>query len=242
MPADHAIDDRQAFVSDLSRAFEVAEREPVLVTFGIRPTGPDVNFGYLRRGERLSERFHRVAQFTEKPDHARALEWVASGHYLWNSGVFVWRCSTFQAALEAGRPALARGLASLAWSGSGEDFERQLDAVFPGLESISVDYAVLEHAANTVMIEAAFDWDDLGSWGAWARRQPSDERGNVLYGDALALDCEHCVVVGEGGTAAAMGLRDMIVVHAGGATLSCRLEDSDQVRRVSEAACARGPR
>ena len=108
------------------------------------------------------------------------------------------------------------------------------------LESISVDYAVLERAPNVLVLEASFDWDDLGSWSAWARRQPHDERGNVLFGDAFALDCERCVVVGDGGTAAAMGLRDMVVVHADGATLTCRLSDSDQVRRVSEAVRARG--
>ena len=85
------------------------------------------------------------------------------------------------------------------------------------------------------MVEAAFDWDDLGSWGAWARRQPRDERGNVRYGDAVAIDCDGCVVVGESGTAAALGLRDTVVVHANGATLSCPLERAEDVRRLVEA-------
>ena len=116
------------------------------------------------------------------------------------------------------RPADARG------------FERALDGVFPGLESVSVDYAVLEHAPDTLVLEAAFDWDDLGSWGAWARRQPRDEHGNVLFGDAVAVDCRGCIVVGEGGTAAALGLEDMVVVHVDGSTLACRLEETDRVR------------
>ena len=110
-----------------------------------------------------------------------------------------------------------------------------MEQVFPALESISVDYAVLEHAPNTLVIDSTFDWDDLGSWGAWARRQVRDPRGNVRFGDAVVLDCEGCVVVGDGGTAAAMGLKDMVVVHAGEGTLTCRLEDSDRVRRVTEA-------
>ena len=239
MPADHAIDDEAAFAADLARGFELAERERVLVTFGIRPTGPETNFGYIRRGAKLAERLHRVAQFTEKPDRARAAEWVASGDYAWNGGIFVWRRGVFFDALEAGRPAIAAALRGFQFPRSPEGFSNALREVFPALESISVDYAVLEHAPNVVVIEASFDWDDLGSWGAWARRQSRDARGNVLFGDTIAIDCERCVVVGEGGVAAAMGLRDMVVVHAGGATLSCRLEDSDRVRQVSEAARAR---
>ena len=239
MPADHAIDDEAAFTSDLTRAFELAERERVLVTFGIRPTGPETNFGYIRRGAKLAERLHRVAQFTEKPDRARAAEWVASGEYAWNGGIFVWRRGVFFDALGAGRPAIAAALRGFQFPRSPEGFSNALRDVFPALESISVDYAVLERAPNGVVIEASFDWDELGSWGAWARRQSRDARGNVLFGDTIAIDCERCVVVGEGGTAAAMGLRDMVVVHAGGATLSCRLEDSDRVRQVSEAARAR---
>jgi mannose-1-phosphate guanylyltransferase/mannose-6-phosphate isomerase len=240
MPADHAIDDHAAFRGDVERAFALAEREAVLLTFGIRPTHPEVNFGYIRRGEPLGERLYRVAQFAEKPDRARAEAWVSGGGHLWNSGIFVWRAGTFLRALEAARPALATTLAAL---GSVRDlafFERALESAFPGAESISVDHAVLEHAPNVLALEAAFDWDDLGSWGAWARRQPQDARGNVLFGDALAIDCDDCVVVGDGGTAAAMGLRGMVVVHAQGATLSCRLEDSDRVRRVGEALRARG--
>ena len=114
--------------------------------------------------------------------------------------------------------------------------------MFPTLESISVDYAVLEQAPNVLVLEASFDWDDLGSWGAWARRQPRDARGNVAFGDAVVVDCDDCVVVGEGGTAAAMGLRGMVVVHVNGATLTCPVADSESVRKVSEAVRARGAR
>lgn len=240
LPADHAIDDVAAFRSDLERAFDLAERQAVLITFGIRPTLPETSFGYIRRGARLAERLHRVAQFTEKPDRERAAAWVAGGEHLWNSGVFVWRCSTLLDALQASRPDLAGPLRTLAGHADDPAFERGLEEVFPGLEAVSVDYAVLEHAPNTVVIEAGFDWDDLGSWRAWGRRQPRDEWGNVLFGDAVALDCERCIVVGDGGTAAAMGLRDMVVVNAGGATLACRIEDSERVRRVTEALRARG--
>lgn len=240
LPADHAVDDEDAFARDLTRAFEVAEKQPVLVTFGIRPSSPHTSFGYIQRGEKLADHLHRVAKFTEKPDRARAEQWLAGGVHLWNSGIFVWRKGVFFDALEAGRPAIARALRSFQFPRSPEGFSTALRALFPALESVSVDYAVLESAPNTVVIEATFDWDDLGSWSAWARRQKRDERGNVRFGDTVLVDCDGCVVVGEGGTAAAMGLREMVVVHANGATLSCRLEDSERVRQVSEALRERG--
>lgn len=234
LPADHAVDDEDAFTRDLARAFEAAEREAVLLTFGIRPTGPETNFGYVRRGAKLADRLYRVAQFTEKPDRARAAAWVAGGEHLWNSGIFVWRKRVFFDALQAGRPAVAEALRGLP-SGGAAAFERALGEVFPALESVSVDYAVLEGAANTLMLEASFDWDDLGSWSAWARRQERDGRGNVRFGDTQVIDCDDCVVVGDGGTAAAIGLQKMVVVNAAGATLACRIEDSERVREVSAA-------
>lgn len=241
LPSDHAITDEAAFAADLTRAFEVAEREPLLVTFGIPPTAPDTNFGYVKRGTRLESRLHRTAQFTEKPDRARAEQWVASGEYVWNSGMFVWRTRTFRDALASGRPAIAQAFAGLAFrAGEEPAFEAALAERFPALESVSVDYAVLETAPNVVVLDAAFDWDDLGSWAAWARRQPRDARGNVTWGDAVPVDCDDCVVVGDGAPAAALGLSDMVVVATPNGTLVCRRQDSEQVRRVTEAVRARG--
>ena len=241
LPADHAIDNEDAFARDFELAFEVAEREDVLVTFAIPAAEPDPNFGYLQRGAALADRLFRVARFTEKPTREKAAEWLAEGGYLWNSGMFVWKRSTFFDALAASRPLISAALRGLSFApGDERAFEQALTQRFPALESISVDYAVLEHSPNTVAVEAKFDWDDLGSWSAWARRQSRDARGNVVFGDAVVVDCDDCVVVGEGGIAAAMGLRETVVVHVNGATLACPLGKSEQVRQVSEAVRARG--
>lgn len=236
LPSDHAIDDRDAFVADLDLALSAAERESVLVTIGIPPSRPDTVFGYIQRGDSLDSRLFRVATFTEKPSRERAEEFLRQGGFYWNAGIFAWRAEVFLEALRAARPSLALAIRALE---SAPDFQRGLDQVLPDCESISVDYAVLEHARNVLVVEASFDWDDLGSWAAWARRQPRDERGNVLYGNAVAVECDDCVVVGDGGTAAALGLRSMVVVHAAGATLTCPIERGEDVRRVSEAARVR---
>ena len=243
LPSDHAIDDEDAFAADMARAVEIASRDGVLVTFGIWPREPETSFGYARRGAKLADRLHRVIQFTEKPDRERATAWVASGEYAWNSGMFVWTRRAFLAALEAGRPAIAAALRPLRFAAGQEPaFEQALREVFPSLEAISVDYAVLEGAPNVVVIEAAFDWDDLGSWGAWARRQPRDAQGNVTWGDAIPVECEGCIVVGDGVLAAPLRLKDMIIVATPGGVLACRIEDSEQVRKVSEAMRARSHR
>ncbi len=236
LPSDPAIEDDAAFAADLDRAFTVAARDQVLVTFGVKPSAPETNFGYIKRGAQLAERLYRVAQFTEKPELARATAWVASGEYAWNSGMFVWGKRTFMAALAGGRPAIAQALGGLSFrAGEERAFEAALAVRFPALESVSVDYAVLEVAPNVVTIEASFDWDDLGSWGAWARRQPQDARGNVVWGDAVPVDCDRCVVVGDGFPAAPLGLSDMVVVATRQGTLVCRRQDTEQVRRVTEA-------
>jgi mannose-1-phosphate guanylyltransferase len=238
LPADHVIEDEAGFAADLSRGLSTVERDAVLLTFGIPPTGPVTSFGYIRRGASVGERRFRVAAFTEKPTREKAEQFLRGGDYLWNAGIFAWRADAFLAALEATRPGLAAAVRPVRESAPAQ-FQEALDRALPGCESISVDYAVLEQAPNVMMIEASFDWDDLGSWSAWARRQPRDERGNVLFGQAVAVDCEGCVVVGDGGMAAALGLKDMVVVHAGGSTLSCALDRSEDVRRVAEAARAR---
>jgi mannose-1-phosphate guanylyltransferase/mannose-6-phosphate isomerase len=236
LPSDHAIDDEDAFAADFERAFVLAKREALLVTFGVRPAGPETSFGYLRRGARIADGLHRVARFTEKPDLARATAWVASGEYSWNTGMFVWRKRTFLQALAAGRPAIAESLGALRFrAGEERAFEAALAERFAAVESVSVDYAVLEVSPNVVTIDATFDWDDLGGWVAWARRQPRDARGNVTWGDAVPVDCDDCVVVGDGTPAAPLGLSGMVVVSTANGTLVCRRQDTEQVRRVSEA-------
>ena len=239
--ADHAIEDEDAFASDLVRAHEIARRQDVLVTFGIRPSAPVTSFGYIHRGERLGERLYRVARFKEKPDRDTAAQWLASGEYLWNSGMFVWRKKTFFDALAVRHPDIA-ALRAFGWSGGPAAFAAALAPRFEPLPSIAVDHAVLEGAPNVVVLEASFDWDDVGSWTAWGKRQARDGEGNVTYGRAVPVDCRRCIVVGDGVTAAPLGLDDMIVVATADGVLACPVERSEQVRRVAEAVRARDAR
>ena len=234
LPADHLIPDRDAFLATARRALDLAAREPLLVTLGIAPQRPETGYGYIERGEALPGPGggHRVRSFREKPDAATAERFLAAGGFCWNSGMFFWRPEVLLAALRDCRPALAAGLERLAGRLAGDGRDAALAEVFPGLESISVDYAVMERAGNAAVLEAGFDWDDPGSWGAWARRQPRDAAGNVAVGKALALDAEECVVLGGESPVVVLGGKRLIVVQRPGGTLVCPLERAEDVRRV----------
>jgi mannose-1-phosphate guanylyltransferase len=249
LPADHLIPELDLFRRDLRHAAGLAEERDLLVTFGVRPDRPETGYGWLERGEPIPgpwERAFTVKTFREKPDLAAARDYVARG-FLWNSGMFAWRPRLLLDALAAHRPALAAGLAAFAqpaqtWTaGHPQALDDALAARFPGLESVSVDYAVMEKADNAALIEAAFGWDDLGSWGAWARRQARDGRGNVVAERAVAIDSDDCVVLGGGERpVVVLGGKGLVVVQHEGGTLVCPAERADEVRKAVLELEARG--
>jgi mannose-1-phosphate guanylyltransferase len=247
LPADHHVGDLGSFRADVEAAFATAEDHDRLVTFGVRPDRAETGYGYIEKGAPLDARAFDVKSFREKPDAATAAQYVQSGNFSWNSGMFFWRPRTLLDALGAHRPALLAGLRALgpaaqAWAaGDAASFDRSLDASFGALESISVDYAVMEKARNAAVIEASFDWDDLGSWTAWARHHVHDESGNVVEGFAVAAQSSGCVVLGGGERpVVVLGARDLIVVQAEGGTLVCPRDRADEVRKAIAELDARG--
>ena len=236
LAADHLISDVGAFRADLERALALAESGDVLVTFGIPPAGPETGYGYLERGKPLGpERAFKVEAFKEKPDLTTAQAYATSGKHFVNSGMFAWRPSAILKGLDLHRPALGKGVRALepaakAFVAGKPDTLLEL---FPKLESISIDYAVIEKADNAAMIEAAFDWDDLGSWTAWARHQVRDGRGNATDGRAVTIDSDDCVVLGAGKQpVVVLGGKGLIVIEHEGGTLVCPLERADEVRKA----------
>jgi mannose-1-phosphate guanylyltransferase len=234
LPADHLIPQTELFQETAARALDLAEREPMLVTLGIPPRHPETGYGYIEEGDALDEKIdaYRVESFREKPDAATAQSFVESGNFFWNSGIFFWRPEVILEEVRRHRPALAEGLARLEGRLAGPGMDAALDEVFPHLEAISVDYAVMEQAQNVAMVRAPFEWDDLGSWKAWARWQPTDESQNVVLGNAVLVDAENCVVVGEDNPVAVIGVQDLVIVQKNGATLICPRERTEEVRRA----------
>jgi len=238
LPADHVIHDRSGFQDVLDAAFEAASVQPVLVTIGVGPTYPATGYGYIQVGQEAMESrnlpVYRTLGFKEKPDRETAESYLESGEYFWNAGMFVWSVPTLAAALEEHVPRLSEAFRAMEKDlDSGEAIESVLESRFPKLDKISIDYALMEKAANVVLIEAAFDWDDVGEWTAIARHTPSDGSENSVKGDVVLRDCKKTITVShEGHTTVMLGVEDMIVVTTPDATLVCHKSQTQNLKKL----------
>lgn len=238
LPADHVIEQTAGFRDVLRTAFEVAAKEDVLVTIGVRPLEAATGYGYVQRGDLRCELegrpVHEVKRFVEKPNANTARDYLESGDYFWNAGMFVWRPEVILNALEQHAPELRDGLRSLdhRWQ-EGEKLEDCMREIYPELPKISIDYAVMEKADNVVMLESDFDWDDVGEWPAVRRHFPVDENGNVTRGEVLSLDSsDNLVISSKGRLTALLGVEDLIVVETENATLVCHRSKAQEVKRL----------
>lgn len=239
LPADHAIDNARAFCKVLQGAFGVAEKEPVLVTIGIKPTDAATGYGYIDRSNvRLitgdGSPVFDVARFVEKPDKATAQGYLDSGNYFWNAGMFVWSVPMIEAAFKEHAKAHHDVLSQMYEKlGEGERLGPVLDRCYPGLEKISIDYAIMEKAKDVVVIESAFDWDDVGEWPAVARHSDADESGNVVRGDVVMDGAKGNIVISPSGhLTALLGVEDLIVVQTADATLICPKDQAQSIKQL----------
>jgi mannose-1-phosphate guanylyltransferase len=236
LTADHEIPDATAFRRTLGAALHLAGAEDVLVTIGIEPAGPSTAYGYIEAGAERPAlggvRFRSVARFVEKPPADVAERYLRTGGFYWNSGMFAWSVPALLAAFRRHAPHLAELAASLAAAEPGPAQDAALDALYPPLPRISIDYALMEKARNLAMALGGFEWDDLGSWPALERHVPRDAEGNVVLGDSVAIDATDNLVVSEGRLTALIGVSGLVVVQAAGATLICPKDRAQDVKRM----------
>ena len=236
-PSDHHIADAAAFAAAASAAAELAAQD-WLVSFGIEATAPETGFGYLHRGEAISgSAGYRVARFVEKPDLERARQFLASGDYAWNGGIFAFRAGAFLAELEAHRPAIAAAVREAVAKGQadGARFHPDPDA-FARIESESVDYAVMENTARAAMVPADMGWSDIGNWQALRDARARDEQGNTVIGRAELVGCSNVLVESDGPRVSVIGLDDVIVVVDGDEVLVTTSAGAQLVGKLSGAA------
>lgn len=237
--ADHIIRPVECFVSAVRVAMESAEaNRDSLLTFGIRPTWPNTALGYVEVGEKLGEDVWAVKSFKEKPDHATARKYVESGQYFWNSGMFVWTLEAIRGAFREFLPTSSQKLAPVADAvASGEDYTGILKNVYPTLEKISIDFAVMEKARKVHMVQLGCEWIDLGSWPALESVLELDDKGNaILANNHVVVDSYRNVLVSKDDhLLAVMGIDDCIVVHSEDATLVCRKTDNQRLKELVEA-------
>jgi mannose-1-phosphate guanylyltransferase len=240
--ADQVIEPVDVFAEGLRTAFEVAGNyDHSMVALGVVAASAHTGLGYVERGDQLPEpAAYRVASFREKPDARTAQSYVDSGRYYWNSGMFVWRASAVLQALATHLPESYEGLARIGAAWDRSDRAAVLEAVYPTLPKISIDYAVMEPAArpggaaDVIVVALPVDWLDIGSWRVLASTMKSDEHGNTVQANAVLVDSAGNIIVSDDPEhlIAAVGLHDMIVVHSGDATLVCHKAAAERVKEL----------
>ena len=236
MPADHVIQPAEKFQATIQQAAAMVEESPGrIVTFGIKPSYPAEIFGYIHRGEKLvaAQPSFKVQEFREKPETATAKKYVDSGEYYWNSGIFVWRAATILDALRERQPEMLAHLEKIVAAWDTKDSAAVFEREFAAIKPISIDYAVMEHATDVAVIEAPFEWDDLGGWQSLARLAGSDKNGNTIVGTHLGLNTSGTIVRADGEhLIVTLGIKDCIIVHTPNATLVADKHSEEQIRQV----------
>lgn len=246
LPADHVIPEEKKFQQVLNDSFDLAGRGQAIVTIGIKPTDPATGYGYIRVGEALPAPsgvkgyktvFHRAEQFVEKPHFDKALEYLNSGQYRWNAGMFIWSFVTITEGLQKHQPEMYE--ACQRWfkvAGNPAKLARVLAKDYPDIKKVSIDYALMEHAQNVIVADGVFAWDDLGSWAALARHLKADPEGNCAVADFIHVDGARNIVFDARSKdrrtpIAVVGLRDSILVQTDDAVL---LAHKSQAQKVKE--------
>jgi mannose-1-phosphate guanylyltransferase len=244
LPADHVIEDEKKFQQVLADSFDLAGRGQVIVTIGIKPTEPATGYGYIRTGNVLpppqgvkayKTTFFRAEQFVEKPNFDKALEYLNSGQYRWNAGMFVWSFVTITQGLEKHQPEMAAACQRWFKVAGTPKLDKVLAKEYPEIKKISIDYALMEHAQNVVVADGAFSWDDLGAWNAIARHIKADPEGNAAVADFIHVDAARNVIFDartkNRTPICVVGLRDSILVQTDDAVL---LAHKSQAQKVKE--------
>ncbi len=236
LPADHVIADRAAFQETMKTAAAAAEETGALITIGIKPTWACPGFGYIEQGEPVRLRsdgkiaVHRVVRFREKPNIDLAESFLRKGNFRWNAGMFVWSVPTVLSEFNRHAPELADFISQVR---SPKDLDKILHERFAKLPRISFDYAIMEKAEHVLVVEASFDWDDVGSWQAVARYFKKDEHGNAANGALTALDSSDNIIFNDGETTIALlGVHNLIVVRTGDAILICHRHQAEKIKNL----------
>ena len=244
MPSDHAIPDTDKFLADLGLAIQGA-REGHLVTFGIKPNRPETGYGYIKvdknSGTKKTGLFN-VERFFEKPDLQTARAYLSEGGYFWNSGIFVWRTSKILSEIERHLPSLFKTLEEIETllfqpvkPTDKPEQTNQIRHLYDSIESISIDYGVMERSENILMVPAQFRWSDVGSWTALDDIIEKDEAGNILKGNTIDIGSRNSIIFSGERLVATIGLKDAVVVDTPDATLVTSKERAQEVRKVVEA-------
>jgi mannose-1-phosphate guanylyltransferase len=236
LSADHNIERGAEFCSALAAAAAVAA-DGMLVTLGIKVREPSTGYGYIRRGEQLGQPgdhdAYRVEAFIEKPNRERAEQYFASGEYAWNAGIFIWRADALLEELGAHHPKMVEQLGQIDAAAHSDEAEEVMLAVWPHIENVAIDVAVMERTKRAAVIPVEIGWSDVGDWSALADVLAHDDHGNALVGPTVSIDTARSLLFSvKGRLLATIGLEDMIVVDTGEVVLVCPRSRAQDVKAL----------
>ncbi len=235
LPSDHLIKDEEQFRNCLKNAAEYASHSKGLVTIGIIPNRPETGYGYIQFDDKeISKNIYRVLTFAEKPNLSTAKQFIESGDFLWNAGIFIWRVDSILDEISEHLPDLYEGLQQIEQVIGTENYEKELVAVYGQLKSISIDYGVMEKAKNVFLTKADFYWNDVGSWEAVYEIAEKDAEGNALVGDVYTENTFNSYIFTPKKFVATIGVEDLIIIETHDALLVCNRNNAQDVRRVVE--------
>lgn len=231
LPSDHLIGYENIYIKTLQTAIRTAEEGNNLVTIGITPAYPETGYGYINFGKEAGDAYE-VERFVEKPDLPTAKKYLASGKYLWNSGMFVWKASAIMYNMKQFMPEIHDGAVRIGDSYGTDSYEETLIKEFTAFTSESVDFGIMEKASDIYTIPGSFGWDDVGSWLAVERINETDDKKNYFDGDVIAVDSERTTVCGGKRLVAAIGTRDIVIVDTDDVLLVCSKNNTQDVKKV----------
>jgi len=240
LPADHLIVDSAEFLRVLNLAVEVARESGGLLTIGIRATHPETGYGYIQYTEQekgnpyASRGIFRVKTFAEKPNLQTAERFLASGDFLWNSGMFVWRVESILREMERSLPDLHRELGKIGETIDSPSYGNTLETVYGMIRGISIDYGVMEKAEQVYVIPGQFGWNDIGSWDEVYRISGKDDNGNTITGKVVQTGTTNSLVYTENRLIATVGVDGLIIIDTGDAILVCKRGKSQDVKEISD--------
>lgn len=233
LPSDHFIQNEQLFISVLKAGYKVASEDNI-VTIGITPDRPETGFGYIKKGAELETvdgvAIIGVEAFIEKPNRQKAMEYLSTGRYLWNAGIFIFTAKKILSEMGRLMPETLEIILSVRDILNREPEKAR--ELFSEIQSISIDYGIMEKVSGIRVIPADLKWSDVGSWGAVRDILPKDEYGNVNIGENIFLDCQDCVVFSKGKTTAVIGMHSIAVIVTDDAVLVTPIEKCQDVKRV----------
>ncbi|MGA6826556.1 mannose-1-phosphate guanylyltransferase/mannose-6-phosphate isomerase [Nitrospira sp. NS4] len=239
VPADHVVTGQRDFQSAVSLAVQLAE-QGYLVTFGIKPIRPETGYGYIKPngrailGKQGKLKGYRVQQFVEKPNAAKAAQYLKAGNYYWNSGMFVWRAATILDEIRRHQPELGKVADRIGALKAAGASQTTIDDIYRQALSVSIDNGVMELSSKAAVVPVTFRWSDVGSWGSLDEVAKKDKSGNVMTGRVVDLESARSIVYADQRVVATIGLQDMVVVDTPDATLVCPKSRAQDVKKIVE--------